>query len=107
MISGSPAVRRIAETLELAQIWITDPKIAPLDEEQRKRMKKQFGTNSIPLHVLVDPHTGKELLRYQYDPLDGPDDYAEFLEQGITIYEDLHGKRKQSSRAPEGSKKPV
>ena len=91
LISESPAVRRVATTLELGQIWISDPKIAPLDVEQRKRMKKQFGTNSIPLHVMVDPHTGEELLRFEYGPLIGPDDYVEFLEQGIALYEKLHG----------------
>ena len=99
IISASPAVRRIAKTLELAQIWITDPKIAPLDEEYRVRMKKQFGTNSIPLHVMVDPHTNKELVRYQYDPLAGPEDYVEFLEKGIALYEELHGKRKETASA--------
>ena len=95
MISGSPAVRRVAKNLELAQIWITDPKIAPLDKEQKKRMKKQFGTNAIPLHTLVDPHTGKELVRYDYDPTDGPKDYVEFLEEGIAKYHELHPEGKQ------------
>ena len=91
LVSESPAVRRVAKTLELGQIWISDPKIAPLDVEQRVRMKKQFGTNSIPLHVMVDPHTGKELLRFEYGPLIGADDYVEFLERGIALYEELHG----------------
>jgi hypothetical protein len=91
LVSESPAVRRVLKDFELGQIWISDPKIAPLDLEQRVRMKKQFRTNSIPLHVIVDPHTGKELLRFEYGPLIGDDDYVEFLEKGLAIYEKLHG----------------
>ena len=83
-------MRRVASTLELAQIWITDPKIAPLDEEQRVRMKTEFHTNSIPLHVMVDPHTGKELVRFAYGPLIDAADYVEFLEEGIALYEAAH-----------------
>ena len=90
LVSESPAVRRVAKDLELAQIWISDPKIAPLDVEQRVRMKREFGTNSIPLHVMVDPHTGKELIRFQYGPLIDADDYVEFLEKGIALYERAH-----------------
>jgi len=90
LVSESPAVRRVANTLELAQIWISDPKIAPLDMEQRTRMKAEFGTNSIPLHVMVDPHTGEELVRFAYGPLIDAADYVEFLEEGIALYEAKH-----------------
>jgi len=80
-------VRRfIEENVEPAQIWISDPKIAPLDEEQRVRMKEQFRTNSIPLHSLVDPRDGAELARFKYDPRMDPEDYLEFLEAGLAAY---------------------
>ena len=75
-------MRRAVEGFELGQIWTTDPNIAPLDEQQRQRMKTEFGTTSIPLHVIVDPVSGKELGRFRYDPLMSDDDYLEFLEGG-------------------------
>ena len=92
MISGSPAVRRITKKLELAQIWVRDPKISPLDEEQLERMVKQFRRDAIPLHVMVDPHTGQELIRFKYSPLVDADDYVEFLEKGIALYDAAHAK---------------
>ena len=86
VISGSAAVRRVVEDFELGQIWTTDPNIEPLDAEQRERMKKEFGTTSIPLHVIVDPFTNDELGRFRYDPLMSDDDYVEFLERGMAAF---------------------
>ena len=86
MISGDPAVRRELEKFELMRIWIFDPKISPLDEQQSDRMKKQFGTTSIPLHVILDG-TGRELARFEYQgPLSKPDDYLAFLRAGMARF---------------------
>jgi len=86
IISGSAAVRRVAKDFELAQIWTSDPNIEPLDEELRERMDAEFGTVSIPLHVIVDPFTNEELGRFRYDPRMSPDDYVEFLEAGLAAF---------------------
>jgi hypothetical protein len=86
IISGSAAVRRATNDFELGQIWTSDPNIAPRDEEQRARMKAEFGTTSIPLHAIVDPFTGKELARFRYDPRMTDDDYVEFLAKGLAAF---------------------
>ncbi len=79
LISSDPAVRRELERFERMQIWITDPKIEDLADAHMDRMKDEFGTTSIPLHVIVDSE-GNELERFDYR---GPDttaaDYLEFL----------------------------
>ena len=66
------------QRFERMQIWITDPKISPLDREQRERMKAEFGTNAIPLHTITDAE-GNELQRFTYTPDMTPEDYLEFL----------------------------
>jgi hypothetical protein len=91
IISESAAVRRVVEDFELGQIWITDPNIAPLDEEQFARMKEEFGTTSIPLHAIVDPFTNEELGRFRYDPLMKDTDYVEFLEAGMAAFRKARG----------------
>ena len=86
-ISGSPAVGREMEKFERMQIWLTDPKIGDLAYDQADRMKKEFGTRSIPLHVIVDPRSGKELVRFAYKgSLSTPEDYAEFLRKGLEAF---------------------
>lgn len=94
IISRSAAVRREMEGFELGQIWITDKTISPLDKEQRARMKEAFGTIAIPLHVVVDPFTGAELARFTYDPQMSPEDYVEFLNEGLAAF------RKARSASP-------
>jgi len=74
------------ESFELGQIWITDPKIAPLDERQRDRMQKEFGTTSIPLHVVVDPFSGTELARFRYSALMSGEEYIAFLNAGTDAF---------------------
>lgn len=81
-ISGWPAVRREMDKFERMQIWIFDPKLGPLDDEQWDRMGAQFGTNSIPLHVVLSPE-GKELSRLDYDPTLTEERYLEFLRKGL------------------------
>ncbi len=85
-------MRRITDKLELAQIWVRDPKLSPLDKEQLARMLKVFRREAIPLHVMVDPHTGQELIRFKYNSLVDADDYVEFLEKGIALYDAAHAK---------------
>ncbi len=84
-ISGWPAVRRELEKFERMQIWIFDPKLGPLADEQWDRMGKEFGTNSIPLHVVVSPE-GKELSRLDYDPTLSEARYLEFLRKGLNAF---------------------
>ena len=80
-------MRRFAtERFELAQIWTSDDKIAPLDTEQRARMKAQFRTESIPLHAAVDPRDAAQLARFRYDPRMKPADYLAFLESALAAY---------------------
>jgi hypothetical protein len=68
---------------ERMQIWIADPKIEDLAADQSDRMQRQFATRSIPLHVIVDPTTGKELARFEYKgPASTPEDYLAFLRAG-------------------------
>jgi hypothetical protein len=85
MLSGSPAVRREMEKFELVRIFTFDPKIEDLAAKQLERMKTQFGTISIPLHVVVSPD-GKELARFTYSPLATPDDYVAFLREGMAKF---------------------
>jgi hypothetical protein len=86
MLEGSPAVRRELEKFELMQIWITDDKIKDLAKKQMKRMQKQFGTVSIPLHAVVDPQ-GKLLARFVYKGnLSTPEDYLAFLREGMAKF---------------------
>ena len=79
MISSSPEVVRELAKYERMQIWITRPAIGPLADEQKARMKKQFKTNAIPLHVVMNGD-GKELARYRYNPSHGPEEYIKFLD---------------------------
>jgi hypothetical protein len=86
MLSGSPAVRRELEKFELMRIFISDPKIEALADKQQRRMSKQFGTTSIPLHVLLDGK-GRELARFVYKgTLTTPEDYLEFLREGLAKF---------------------
>jgi hypothetical protein len=85
MISGSPAVRRELERFELARIFITDSNIEALAEKQAARMKKEFGTNAIPLHVVLAPD-GRELSRFTYSSLATPDTYIAFLRAGMAKF---------------------
>ena len=85
MISGDPAVSRMFEKFELMQIWIFDPAIDDLAEKQKERMGKQFGTDSIPLHVVLAPD-GTELARFTYSPLATAEDYLKFLEEGLAKF---------------------
>jgi len=90
MISGDPAVRRkLTEAFVLAQIWVRDPAVAPLDREQKERMKGSFGIDAIPLHVVLGPQ-GEELARYGFDPTHGPRDYLAFLERGLARFRELY-----------------
>jgi hypothetical protein len=87
MLAGSPAVRREMEKFELARIFITDPKIEELAATQNTRMRKQFKTTAIPLHVVAAPD-GKELARFEYQgPLSTPEDYVKFLQDGMAKFE--------------------
>ncbi len=87
MLAGSPAVRREMEKFELARIFITDPKIEDLAAAQNTRMRKQFKTTAIPLHVVLAPD-GKELARFEYQgPLSTPEDYVKFLAAGMAKFE--------------------
>ncbi len=79
MISTSPEVRRELDRFELMQIWIQDPTIAPLDVQQRARMKKLVGNISIPRHVIVDPHTGEILASADWSNARTPETYLDFL----------------------------
>lgn len=81
-ISGWPAVRREMEKFERMQIWIFDPKLGKLADEQWDRMGAQFGTNSIPLHAVVSPD-GKEFSRLDYDPTLTEERYLAFLRKGL------------------------
>lgn len=81
-ISGWPAVRRELEKFEKMQIWIFDPKLGKLADEHWDRMGKEFGTNSIPLHVVVSPE-GRELSRLDYDPTLTEERYLAFLRKGL------------------------
>ena len=92
MISDDSAVSRELNKYELMQIWIFDPKIKPLDREQAKRMKEQFGTNAIPLHVILDIN-GDELARFDYTGTSTPEDYMKFLKRGMAKFE-----RRQANR---------
>lgn len=86
MLSGSPAVRREMDKFELMRIFITDPKIEALAKTQADRMLKQFGTNAIPLHVILDPQ-GNVLARFEYKgAFSTPDDYLAFLREGIAKF---------------------
>ena len=86
MLSGSPAVRREMEKFELARIFQFDPKIEALATKQAARMMKEFGTNAIPLHVILAPD-GKVLARYEYKgPLSTPEDYLAFLRDGLAKF---------------------
>lgn len=64
------------------QIWIVDPTIEPLDEEQFDRMDEQFGTTSIPLHAIVAPD-GRILARLTYKPTLTEEQYLAFLKKGL------------------------
>lgn len=87
MISGSPAVRRELAKFELMRIFITDDRIEELAAKQQKRMRKEFGTNSIPLHAIVDAK-GRELARFEYKgSLSSPADYVEFLREGMEKFQ--------------------
>jgi hypothetical protein len=80
-------VRQELSNFELMQIWITDPKIKDLAKQQMKRMKAEFKTQAIPLHVIVDPQ-GKELARFDYKgTLSTAADYLAFLKEGLAKYE--------------------
>ena len=85
MISSSPAVSRELEKFELMQIWTFDPDFSDLADEQKQRMVKEFGTDSIPLHVVLAPD-GTELARFTYSPLATADDYVKFLEEGLAKF---------------------
>jgi len=85
MISSSPAVRRAFEKFERMQIWTSDATFSDLADERRARMVKQFGTDSIPLHVVLAPD-GTELARFTYSPLATADDYVKFLEEGLAKF---------------------
>ena len=87
IISSDAAVRRMLENFELGQIWITDQSLGDLEMEQRKRMKKEFGRNAIPLHVVVDPDTGEELARLEYHPTINAKDYLKFLNDGLAKFQ--------------------
>lgn len=93
MISSDLAVSRELQNFELMQIWTFDPKIGPLYKEHVARMKKQFGTTAIPLHVVLDTD-GSELGRFIYNGTAGPEDYAKFLENGMRKF-----KKRQARRA--------
>ena len=87
MISGSPAVRRELAKFELMRIFITDDRIEELAETQQQRMRKEFGTNSIPLHAIVDGK-GRELARFEYQgSLSSPADYLAFLREGLAKFQ--------------------
>ncbi len=75
---------------ELSQIWTSDPKIEPLDEQQRERMGDTFDTYSIPLHVIFDPFDEVELARFTYDPRMTPQDYLDFLDAGLAAFRTAH-----------------
>jgi len=75
----------MADEFVLMQIWISDRSIRPLDREQAARMKKEFGTESIPLHVIVDSD-GRELARFVYDPAMTAEDYTKFLDAGLAKF---------------------
>ena len=86
MLEGSPAVRREMEKFERMQIWITDPKIGELAAKQAARMQKEFGTNAIPLHVILAPD-GKLLARFEYEgQFSSPKDYLAFLREGLAKF---------------------
>ena len=82
LISNDPAVSRELAKFELMQIWTYDSKIPPLDRQQTERMKQQFGTTAIPLHVIVAPD-GTELARYIYVPGAPAESYGLFLRTGL------------------------
>ena len=87
MLAGSPAVRREMEKFELARIFITDSKIEELAAQQAARMRKQFKTTAIPLHVVLGPD-GKELARFTYEgPLSTPESYIAFVRAGMAKFE--------------------
>lgn len=77
-VSGWPAVRREMERFERMQIWISDRKIGELADRQYERMKKTFGTTSIPLHVVMSPD-GRILGRLTYSPNLTEQEYLDFL----------------------------
>ena len=70
------------EKFERMQIWISDRKLGELAEKQWDRMGDQFGTNSIPLHVVMTPE-GKEIARLTYSPTLTEADYLAFLGKGL------------------------
>jgi hypothetical protein len=88
MLSGSAAVRREMEAFELSQIWTDDDRIAPLDLEQFRRMKRVFRTTGLPLHVILAPEgpDGVELARIGYTPTMSPADYLAFLAKGRAAF---------------------
>ncbi len=91
MISGDLAVREEMNKFELMQIWTFRREISPLDKEQKARMKKQFNTTAIPLHVVMDSG-GKEIGRYRYNPTHGPADYLKWLQRCFRKWESRKAK---------------
>lgn len=85
MISGSAAVRRELERFELGQISIRIPEDEALSDVQWDLMSRLTGTNSIPLHVVMD-HDGKILSRISYDPIPNERLYLEFLSKGLAAF---------------------
>lgn len=77
--------RRIETEFVRMQIWISDRKIRPLDEQQYGRMGDLLLTNSIPVHVVLAPEGqhGRELSRIGYHPQMTEADYLAFLDKGL------------------------
>jgi hypothetical protein len=75
-------VRRELRKFEMAQIWTINHDEEEVGDALRERMNAEFGTWSIPLHVIVDPETGDEIARYVYrGGLIDTDEYLEFLKK--------------------------
>lgn len=81
--------RRIETEFVRMQIWISDRKIRPLDEQQYERMGNVFETNSIPLHAVMSPEgrDGTPLARIGYHPQMTEADYLAFLDKGLAGFE--------------------
>lgn len=73
--------RELEENFELSQIWIRDPSIGELADENARRAKELLELNvlAIPIHAIVTPEN--ELLSiYTYSPSKSADDYLEWLQ---------------------------
>ena len=73
--------RELEDHFELSQIWIRDPSISELADENARRAKELLDLNvlAIPIHAIVTPKN--ELLSiYTYSPSKSADDYLEWLQ---------------------------